>query len=404
MSPTLNPLVLDTGSPPIPQVQAWGQAYAGGRGPLIDLCQAVPGYPPHPALLEQLAAAAGDPVCAKYCPITGDPLLRQAYAAHLSSFYGGQVGADQVAITAGCNQAFFAAMLTLVERGGAVLLPTPWYFNHEMTCTMLGIEARALPCLAADGFVPDPDRAEALLGEGRARAVVLVTPNNPTGAIYPPETIARFHALCRRRGLWLVLDETYRDFLPPDQPAPHGLLRDPAWSETVVQLYSFSKSYAIPGHRLGAITASAALMPQLAKALDCLHICPQRPGQAALTWALEGGLDALSEWRSGNRAEMNRRAAVLREAFARCLPAWQVDALGTYFAYVRHPFRGVDAWRVVEHLALEHGVLLLPASAFAGSADHVRVSFANVSAPGIQALAERLSGVAAGAGALASAA
>jgi len=402
--PNLNPLVLDTGSPPIPQVQAWGRAYAGGRGPLIDLCQAVPGYPPHPAMLERLALAAGEPAAAKYGLIAGDPALRDAYATHLSSLYAAQIGPDQVTITAGCNQAFFAAALTLVERGGAVLLPTPWYFNHHMTCDMLGIEARALPCSAADGFVPDPERAERLLADGRVRAIVLVTPNNPTGAIYSPETLAAFHDLCRRRGLWLILDETYRDFLPPGRATPHGLLADPAWPDTVVQLYSFSKAYAIAGHRLGAIAASAALMPELAKVLDCLHICPQRAGQAALTWAMGEGSDTLAAWRDGNRAQMNRRAVAMREHFEPRLPEWRIDALGAFFAYVRHPFPGVDAWRVVEHLALEHGVLLLPGGAFAGSADHLRVSFANVEAPGIEDLAERLAGVALDGAALASAA
>ena len=389
--PHLNPLVLDAGSPPIPQVQAWGRTYAGGRGPLIDLCQAVPGYAPPSALLDHLARAAAEPLNAKYGLIPGDTPFREAYAAHLSQLYGGPVSPDQVAITAGCNQAFFAAMLLLVPRGGAVLLPTPWYYNHRMTCGMLGLDARALPTQAESGFVPDPHLAEQMLdspGGEQIKAIVLITPNNPTGAIYPPAVLARFHALCRRRNLWLVLDETYRDFLPDGHAQPHTLLQDPDWSDCLVQLYSFSKAYAVPGHRLGALATSAALVPELMKALDCLHICPQRGAQSALTW----GLGALSDWLAANRAEMNRRAAFVRDRF-RQVQGWQIDSLGAYFAYVRHPFPGADAWQVVEHLALQHGVLLLPAPAFAGSPDHVRVSFANVDVAGLDALAARLSGV-----------
>ena len=386
---TPNSLVRDTAGPPIPRVQAWGREYGGKRGDLIDLCQAVPGYPPPPAMLERLAGAAGRPEAAKYGLILGDDALRQAYASHLSAFYGAEIGAEQVAITAGCNQAFFATMLTLVERGGTVMLPTPWYYNHKMTCDMLGLRTLALPCTAHRGFVPDPEEAERLL-DTSVRAIVLVTPNNPTGAIYPPETIAAFHDLCRRRGLWLILDETYRDFLPPDRAAPHRLLGDKSWPDHVVQLYSFSKAYAIPGHRVGALAAGAELMPQFIKVLDCAHICPQRAAQSALTWAL----GELTEWRQDNRREMNRRGDVLLECFA-AIPEWRIDRVGAYFAYVRHPFDQVDAWRVVEHLALEHGVLLLPASAFAGSGNHVRVSFANVPEAGIRALAERLAGVAA---------
>ena len=383
-----NPPVLGIGSPPIPQVQEWGRAYAGQRGPLIDLCQAAPGYPPHPAMLEHLAAAAAQPLAAKYGPILGDPPLRESYAAHLSALYSARIQAEQVAITAGCNQAFFAALLTLVGRGGAVLLPTPWYYNHEMTCGLLGLDVRRLPCTADNGFIPDPEEAEKLLDD-RVRAIVLVTPNNPTGAVYSPETLDRFHRLCQRRGIWLLLDETYRDFLPQGQPRPHDLLRHKDWSETIVQLYSFSKAYALPGQRLGALAGSASLMPQLMKVLDCMHICANRVGQAALHW----GIDALSGWRAENRAEMGRRATAMRSCF-KTIPNWRIEALGAYFAYVRHPFAGTDAWTVVEHLALQHGVMILPATAFAGSPDHVRVSFANINASGINELVKRLSGVA----------
>ena len=216
-----DPLILEVGIPPIPQVQEWGRSYSGKQGPLIDLCQAAPGYPPDPAMLERLAEAAVQPASAKYEPILGDLPLREAYAEHLSALYAGRVTADQVAITAGCNQAFFAALLALVEPGGTLLLPTPWYYNHQMTCGMLGLQVRALPCLAENRFVPDPEDAEKLLDD-RVRAIVLVTPNNPTGAVYPPETIARFYRLCQHRGIWLILDDTYRDFLPLGQLVRHG--------------------------------------------------------------------------------------------------------------------------------------------------------------------------------------
>ncbi len=374
MTRPINPLVADTGSPPIPAVQGWGRAYDGRAGALIDLCQAVPGHPPHPELLERLAAAAADPANARYGFIPGDTALREAYAGHTG------VDAGQVVITAGCNQAMFAALLALVPRGTAVLLPTPWYYNHKMACDMLGLEARALPCHAADGFLPDPDAAAALM-DGVA-AVVLVTPNNPTGAIYPAALVDRFAALCRDRNAWLLLDETYRDVLPPGTAAPAP--------PDAVRLYSFSKAYAVPGHRIGALTLpDPALLPQFMKVLDCMHICPQRPAQSALAWAIDG----VAAWRDANRTEIATRAATVRRAFA-AIPHWQVDSLGAYFAYVRHPFPGVSAWDVAEHLARHHGVLLLPAPAFAGSPDHLRVSFANVDSAGIERLARRLANVA----------
>ncbi|MBP0444827.1 aminotransferase [Roseomonas sp. SSH11] len=382
--PTLNPRLLDTGSPPIPEIQEWGARYASNGGTLLNMCQAVPSHAPAPGMLERLARAAGDPRAAAYGPILGEPDLRRAYATELGRVYGGLVNASHVAITAGCNQAYFVTMMALAQRGDAVLVPTPWYFNHQMTLNMLGVEPRPLPCRAERRFVPDPDEAEALIDD-RVRAIVLVTPNNPTGAIYPPEVIARFHALCRKRGIWLVLDETYRDFLPPGKERPHGLLSGDEWPENLVQLYSFSKSFAIPGYRLGAIGAPASAMSELTKVMDCVQICAARAGQIALAW----GLGALDSWRLANRAGMQARLEVVRSAFSR-LPGWELQSLGAYFAYVRHPFKNTSAWKVAERLASGHGLMCLPGPAFAGEEAHLRIAFANVDETGIGTMEERL--------------
>ncbi len=384
----LNTNVTGVIEPPIPAAHGWAARYDGSRGPMLDLCQAVPGYPPHPEILEHLAAAARDPVSAKYGLINGDLALREAYAAQVSTLYGGSVRPDQVAITAGCNQAFFLTLMTIARSGDTVLLPTPWFWNHQQTCAMLGIEARALPCKASDGFAPDPEQAEALL-DPSVRAIVLITPNNPTGAVYSPAVIAGFAALCRRRGIWLIMDETYRDFLPDGQDRAHELFTEPSWMESVIQLYSFSKAYCVPGHRLGAVVASQELVQQFMKVLDCLHICPQRAGQAALRWAI----DALPDWRADNRRRINGRATAMRQAFER-LSEWRLESLGAYFAYVRHPVPGTPSMRVAEALAVDRGALCLPGSAFGPGQDgHLRLAFANTDATDIPKIAERLAGL-----------
>lgn len=383
--PALNPLVTSVEVPPIPEAHAWAARYTGALGPALDLCQAVPGYAPHPEILQQLAAAAAERENAKYGLIDGDLPLRQTYAADLSATYGGTVKPDQVAITAGCNQAFFLSMLTLARAGDAVLLPLPWFWNHQQTCAMLGIESRPLPCRPEDGFVPSPDAADTLI-DHRVRAVVLITPNNPTGAVYPPEVIDRFHALCRRRGIWLILDETYHDFLPERQDRAHDLFTRPDWPEHVIQLYSFSKAYCVPGARLGAVTAGPALIEQFVKVLDCMHICPQRPAQSALRWAIE----ALPAWRATNRGVINERAETVRAAFQR-LPDWRLDSLGAYFAYVRHPFPDLPAARVAEHVAVATGAVCLPGSAFGpGQERYLRFAFAALDSAAIHALPGRL--------------
>ena len=385
INPQMNPLVRDTGSPPIPEAQGWTRSYNGALGPLIDLSQAVPGYPPHPDMLRHLSEAAGTVAAARYGDILGDQPLRDAYSAEIVRRYGGDVSSNDVAITAGCNQAFVVTMMTIARQGDSVIVPSPWYFNHDMTLGMLGIKAEPLPCQAANGFVPSCADAEKLITPS-TRAIVLVTPNNPTGAIYPAETVAEFAALCRKRGLWLVVDETYRDFLAPDHGAPHRLFSAPDWRDNILQLYSFSKSYCIPGHRTGAITGGPTILDEIAKVLDCVQICAPRAAQKALTWAIP----SLDDWRAANTAEILRRVTAFKNAFA-LLPEWRIDSIGAYFAYVAHPFTGIPVQRVAERLASERGVLGLPGPYFgAGQEQHMRLAFANVTVESLGKLPERL--------------
>jgi aspartate/methionine/tyrosine aminotransferase len=384
MSTPLSPCILRTAEPPIPAVRAWIGAYGGDFGPPIDLTQAVPGYPPHPELLARLAAAAGAAWSADYGAIEGDDALRAALAEDVSATYDTTVTAAEVAITAGCNLAFVMASTVLAGPGEALLLPAPWYFNHAMALQMRGVETRALPCLAADGFVPDPDRAAALI-DARVRAIVLITPNNPTGAIYPPEVIARFAALCREHRLWLLIDETYRDFRPAGGP-PHPLFGAPDWRDFLVHLYSFSKAYCVPGHRMGAVVAGGGFQAQLAKVLDTLQICPSRAPQAALAWAIAG----LRRWREENRGVMATRAAAFRRALAP-LPEWRIEAIGGYFAYLRLPAWAPPAEETARILASRLGLATLPGSFFGPGQDrHLRIAFANADLPVIAEVPARI--------------
>ncbi|WP_102960815.1 aminotransferase [Mangrovicella endophytica] len=386
----INPFLARTSAPPIPESRAWADSYDGLRGSLLNLAQAVPGDPPPQALLDRIGAEAGRAETTTYGPIEGDAVLRTALAADICAVYGSDVTMADVAITAGCNQAFFVAMMALAAPGDAVMLPTPWYFNHKMTLDMLGIQACALPCRAEAGFVPDVEDARRLIGS-QTRAIVLVTPNNPTGATYPDATIHAFHDLCRETGLTLVLDETYRDFLPEGMAKPHSLLREPSWRDRVLHLHSFSKSYAVPGHRLGALVAAPTFIEEVAKVMDCQQICPPRAAQGAIAWAIDG----IADWRAATRRRINERAAVFRQAIA-AIPGWQVSAIGAYFAYVRppsdEPMRSLAA-----RLARERGVLVLPGDYFTPSDapdGHLRFAFANVGAERIAELPARLQGFA----------
>jgi aspartate/methionine/tyrosine aminotransferase len=372
--------------PPIPEAHSWiaGRSFPSSK-PLIDVAQAVPGYPPPKSLTDHLASVIGEAASARYTDVPGLPALRQALAADMAAFYGARIEADDVSITAGCNQAFCLAVMASAAAGDEVILPLPYYFNHQMWLEMQGITARHLPFRADRSGVPDPDEAAKLIGP-RTRAIVLVTPNNPTGAIYPPNVIAAFFRLARSHGLALILDETYRDFLPTDE-APHGLFAEPGWRDTLVQLYSFSKVYCLTGYRVGSIITGPALGEEIAKAMDTISICAPRIGQLAAIY----GLGHLGEWRAKNTQLMRGRLDAVLQALSRNDLGYRLISAGAYFAYLAHPFDGRPAMQVARRLADEQNILALPGSMFGPAQDgFLRIAFANAEAAMMPELAKRL--------------
>ncbi|GAC96363.1 aspartate aminotransferase [Pseudozyma hubeiensis SY62] len=420
-----------------------------------------------------------------YGPVFGDPKLRQAVARDINRVYRtpgkgdkNQVTEENVGITAGCNLAFTTVASSLCAPGDALIVCDPWYFNHQMTLTAFGIQIAAVHTKPPEYF-PDLQMIRALLASNSRtsnktiKGVVLVTPNNPTGAIYPPDLIRKIAVLCRENQVALILDETYRDFLltgndlddapqpsgsaatpslPYNFARPHDLFEDaPAglaesswdpqwdWRSTVIQLFSFSKSYAIPGHRLGGFVAHSAFLEQktqdesgadklvfgpTAKALDNFQVSPPRTDtQRAVAWAIEDPQQL--EWRSqvANELRVRRRAFIqglstpvppflnqdasaLADSSRDHSPAkspkdwgWHVESAGAYYAFLRHPFK-VPSEQVAQALAELVGVVTLPGAFFmpAGSdsvseissGSRLRVSVANVSTDKLAKLPERL--------------
>ncbi|MFT4014024.1 MAG: aminotransferase [Paracoccus sp. (in: a-proteobacteria)] len=383
----LNPAIAATFRPPVMEARRWlqGVTFTPER-PLINVSQAAPVDPPPEPLRRAMAEAAlNQPDAHFYGPVLGRDELREAVAQDWSAAYGGTINPGQVAITQGCNQAFCAAIQTLAGPGDEVILPLPWYFNHKMWLDMQGIRAVGLHC--GQGMIPDAEAAARLITE-RTRAIVLVSPNNPSGAEYPAETLRAFLDLARARGLALIVDETYRDFDSRDG-APHALFQDPDWSDTLIHLYSFSKAYRLTGHRVGALIASDARMVQIEKFLDTVAICAAQIGQIGAVW----GMRNLRDWVAGERLEILRRRDAMVQAMAG-LPGWQVKGCGAYFAWVRHPFAESSA-ELAARLVREAGVLMLPGTMFmpegdAEGAAHFRIAFANADPQGIARMADRL--------------
>ncbi len=218
------------------------------------------------------------------------------------------------------------------------------------------------------------------------KAVSLVSPNNPAGSVYPPDLLLEIFRLCQARNIWLILDETYRDFLPPNQATPHNLFAQDNWENTLIQLYSFSKSYCLPGYRLGAITAGPDLAFQLAKIIDNIQICAPRTVQHALAPMIE----KLADWRDQNRQRIAARVNGFRLALDQ-LDGWDLLSSGAYFGFVRHPYSGVDSLEVAQIMARKAGVLVIPGTFFGdGQNAMLRFAFANATRDVIAELPDRL--------------
>lgn len=185
--------------PPISEVKGW-LALAQPNLPLIDLCQAVPDYPPALALTEHLASLLADPLLSKYSPDEGLPEVREAICARYNRTYNGQLNPDQLCLTIGASQAFWLAMVTLCREGDEVVVQLPAYFDHPMALEMLGIKVVYAPFDEAGGGVPSVSVIESLLTP-RTKAILLVTPSNPTGIVTPPETIHELNRMAARRGV-----------------------------------------------------------------------------------------------------------------------------------------------------------------------------------------------------------
>ena len=269
--------------------------------PLLDLSQAAPSFPTAPVVADRIAAVAREADGGRYTPQQGIPELLDAFAAELSTDYAGHVSAENVMITAGCNQAFCVVANALAAPGDSVVVVEPFYFNHQMWLQVEGIEVRHLG--TEPGEMPSPDRLAALVDE-TTRALVLVTPGNPTGVTVDLDTIGAFATACRELGIVLIIDETYRTYRPTTEPA-HQLFCVADWDDHVVSLHSFSKDLAIPGYRVGAVVGSPALITEAMKLFDCVAICAPRVGQEAVL----AGLHHAGPWR---REQVERIAATQR--------------------------------------------------------------------------------------------
>lgn len=307
------------------------------------------------------AAAAG----VGYTQSAGMLALRETIAAKLRRVNGMDYPPERVVVCQGAVQGCSVVLAALLRPGDQVLVPDPGWPNYEMLVRLHGAVPVRYPLRPDNRFLPDLGEVAGLIGP-RTRVLVVNTPSNPTGAVFPRQAVEGLVELAARHDLVLLADEVYEELIFEGEPANTALL-DP---ERVVGLYSFSKTYAMTGWRVGYVAAPAWLAPTLWKLQEPLISCVSQVCQAAAIAALEGPQDCVAEMREAYRRRRDLVVARLADAG---IPVQEPH--GAF--YLMLPLApGADGRRAALDL-VEHGVAVAPGTAFGDqAADHARVSLA----------------------------
>lgn len=324
--------------------------------------------PPDASIVAAMAARASTGLVG-YAPTPGAEVLREAIAARLRRVSGAPVGPRNVLVTAGGQAALFAAMMLTLDPGDACVLVDPFYATFPQTARAASARVVTVTARAEDGFTPRPEALDAALGRSGARAVLVNSPNNPTGAVYDARTIAALAAVCRAHGAWLISDELY-DAQAWDAPhvSPLGL---PGGMEGTLVVGSMSKSHGMTGFRVGWL---AGPEPLIARAADLALATTY--GVAAFVQS--AALHALTE-REALEAEISARYRRRRDvALATLEGARRVRAVrpaGGMYLMVDVRAAADSATAFAEGLLEATGVAVLPGSSFGEAAQgHVRIA------------------------------
>ena len=379
----VSPLIAGVHPPPISEVRGW-LAGAPEGVPLIDLCQAIPDYPPPPELIDHLAQVMRDPLTSRYSVDEGLPEVREAVCAGYRELYGARINPAQICLTIGASQALWLAMVTLCRAGDEVIVQLPAYFDHPMALELLGIRCVYAPFDEEGGGMPSVAAIAGLITP-KTQAILLVTPSNPTGAVIPPRLVRELHQLAVRHNIALVLDETYNSFITGGV-RPHDLFERPDWGDHFVHIASFGKTFALTGYRAGMLAASEEFIRHALKAQDTMAVCQPRVTQHAVKY----GFEHLGGWVAQNRVMMERRHEVFRSEFGKGVNPFRLVASSPFFGWVRHPLVGRTGREVARRLVERGGILLLPGEVFGpGLEGYLRLAFGNIREETIPEAVER---------------
>jgi aspartate aminotransferase len=344
---------------------------AEGRD-VISLSVGEPDFatPPHVIAAAKAAMDAGD---TKYTPVGGTARLKQAAALHFARDLGIKAPTSQVTISAGGKQAIFHALLATLDPGDEVLIPAPWWVSYPEIVRFAGAEVVALPTDAAGGFRITAAQLEAAITP-HTRWLLLNSPGNPTGATYPAEELRAIgEVLLRHPRILVMSDDIYAPIRYGSGAHATLAVECPALADRVLTVSGVSKSHAMTGFRIGVATGPRWLIQAMEKLQSHSSGNPCSVSQAAAVAAFEGPQDFLLDWRERFRIRRDLVVGAINAVPGLSAPVPH----GAFYCMVdATPLmtRFKDDESLAMHL-LEHGVAIVPASAFGGR-DGFRISFA----------------------------
>lgn len=352
-------------SPVIPVVGQW---IADSPG-TISLGQGVAFYPPPSEVAVAVRQSLGQAPLHQYQPVAGIPSLISALTEKLRRDNGINLASDQaVVVTAGANMGFLNAVLAITEVGDEIILNTPYYFNHEMAVRIAGCQPVLVP---TDGQYQLQPELIAQAIASRTRAVVTISPNNPTGAIYPETDLRAVNQLCRERGIYHIHDEAYDYFAYDQTPIfSPGAMGDSV-SHTI-SLYSFSKAYGMAGWRVGYMVIPQELLLAVKKIQDTNLICPVVVSQYAALACLQVGKGYSAQFLSEMAACRQQLLETLGQLSDYCR---LVVPQGAFYCLleVNSPLTDLE---LVKRLIDEFKVAVLPGSTFGmDSGCYLRIAY-----------------------------
>jgi len=305
-----------------------------------------------------------------YAPNGGIAPLREALVAKLARENDLHVDVEQVWVTVGATQALHQAMTLLLGTGDEVLVPDPGYTTFTMSARMLDAQPVPYSLTPERGFLPDDDELERLVTP-RTRAMVVNSPSNPLGVVWPEEVLRRVLAFARRRDLWVISDEVYEYFT---YGQPHVSLASLDEDDRVFSAFSLSKTYAMTGVRVGYLVTPRGMAETMRTVQEAMISCVAEPDQHAALAAVTGDHQSVADARDHYRTNLELCRGLLDAKGLRYL-----DPAGAFYLWidVEH-VTGGDVADWAERLLLEQRVAVAPGSAFGRSGEGwIRVSLAS---------------------------